>query len=349
MIYKKIVLATSISLLLAACAKPVDTRPTYTQVLNPDESDNIGGSFLESNDIRTMASKMAVQLLSIPEITEASHQPVRIAIAPVQNSTAYIFDKDILSRKLRLELSKYAKGKVRFISQNRASNAMRHKIIHEQDETAWTHLFKNAASKLVNSAIVQAAKKPLRIGLIPPKNINLTDMNANSFMIMFRSEAINQSAGKLSFIQDIGKKSAVDYWLTGEFFAESIQEHELKHKLSSASLLVNRNVAIASRSEITIKKRPNVAKSLALLLVDSNNEQIVFSNLERLERKVNSGVGRATYMLTGEVKGLHKASGGDRSDYILVDFQLVDYVNNEILWEDSYETKKVTRRSAVYK
>jgi len=346
--YRNILLPLAV-IFIASCAKPINTHPTYTKILTPDESDNIGGSFLESEDIRSMSSIMAVELLSLPEINFPEKSPVRIAIAPVQNSTAYIFDKDILSRKIRLELSKYAKGKVRFISQNKANQRMRYKIIHEQDEANWQPLLEQSAKTLINSNFVQSAKNPLRVGLLAPKNINLTDMNADSFMIMFRSELLKQGGGNLQFIRDTGKESAVDYWLTGEFFAEGIKNYELKQRLSSASVLINPYVAIASQSEITIEKRPNVAKSLAILLVDSKGEQIVFSDLHNLERKVNTGLGRANFMLTGEVKGLHKAAGGNRSDYILVTFQLVDFLNNEIIWEGSYETKKVTQRSAVYK
>ena len=80
---------------LTSCATPIDTRSTYTTILNVDESDNIGGSFLESSDIRTIASQVAAELLVLPEIDQAFSWPVRIVFSPLRNSTAYIFDKEI--------------------------------------------------------------------------------------------------------------------------------------------------------------------------------------------------------------------------------------------------------------
>jgi hypothetical protein len=70
----------------------------------------------------------------------------------------------------------------------------------------------------------------------------------------------------------------------------------------------------------------------------------------RVEDKVSSGLGRAALILTGEISALSKAgAGGDRSDYVMMSFQLVDPATNEIVWEDAYETKKKTRVSVIYK
>ena len=78
--------------------------------------------------------------------------------------------------------------------------------------------------------------------------------------------------------------------------------------------------------------------------------RIVVERLIQIERKMTSGIENATYILTGELSGLSKASAaGDRSDYVMMTFQLIDPNNNEILWEDAYETKKTTRRSVLYK
>ena len=333
---------------LTSCATPIDTRSTYTTILNVDESDNIGGSFLESSDIRTIASQVAAELLVLPEIDQAFSWPVRIVFSPLRNSTAYIFDKDILALKLRSELLKYSKGKLRFISQNKPAQYMRSQIIHERDESNWKSLFKKTAKSLTTSNLILTSEKPLRIGMLEPKSINLVDMNAKSFMVMLRSEVLNIGSEKIHFIHG-NKDSVVDYWLTGEFFAESIHEHQFKNKFSTGGVIMNKHGIVTAQTDLTIKKRPNVAKSLAVLLVDSKSEQIVFSDLHNLERKVTKGGGKANYIISGEVKGLHKAAGGDRSDYIITSLQLVDIGSNEILWEYSYETKKVTKRSAVYK
>jgi uncharacterized lipoprotein YajG len=62
----------AVILLISGCSTPVDTSPSHTQVLNPDQDDNVGGSFIESSDIRTMAQEISTQLLSLPEFSESS-------------------------------------------------------------------------------------------------------------------------------------------------------------------------------------------------------------------------------------------------------------------------------------
>ena len=353
------------------CATPIGTQPSHTRILSPDEADNIGGSFLESSDIRTIAARMCPEILSVPEIANAD-APVRVAIAPMQNSTCYIFDKDILSRKLRTELSKYANGRVRFFSQNAGGQRMRKMIINERDEDMWEETLSSAADALVASRLISNAVKPVKVKLIAPRNVNLTDMNADSFMIILRSAILEKAGGKISFLSSIfndGKTDTnadVDYLLTGEFFAESIKNEEVQKSdasmigwtinqsehinINKGSLLLDKGSSgMVAGTTVKTEKKPNVAKRLSVLLIDARTQNIVFSKLLKMDNKVKTGLGRADIVLTGDIKGLHKAAGGNRSDYILVTFQLVDYRLNEILWEGEYETKKVTNRSAVYK
>ena len=48
------------------------------------------------------------------------------------------------------------------------------------------------------------------------------------------------------------------------------------------------------------------------------------------------------FYLTGELIGLNKTSRSSRSDYTLIFFQLIDAETSNIIWEDSYEVKRVT-------
>jgi len=43
------------------------------------------------------------------------------------------------------------------------------------------------------------------------------------------------------------------------------------------------------------------------------------------------------------------ADGGDRSDYIIISFQLIDPVSNKIVWTNGYEVKRLTKIGEVYK
>jgi len=90
----------------------------------PDEDDNLGGTGIESTDIRTVARKMAESILEISEIRKAEGVP-RIALLPVKNSTRFVINKDILTKKIRLELNKNASGQVRFLARERLEDIIK--------------------------------------------------------------------------------------------------------------------------------------------------------------------------------------------------------------------------------
>ena len=97
---------------------------SYTNTILPDEDDRLGGTGIESTDIRTVARKMAISILEIPEIMNADGMP-RIALLPVKNFTRFIINKDIFTKKIRIELNKHATGKVRFLARERIADIMK--------------------------------------------------------------------------------------------------------------------------------------------------------------------------------------------------------------------------------
>ncbi|MEK6564039.1 MAG: penicillin-binding protein activator LpoB [Candidatus Omnitrophota bacterium] len=186
-----------LTLTLSSCASvPI----SHSTVILPDDDDNLGGTGIESTDIMTVARKMALSILEIPEVMNAKGTP-RIAILPVKNNTRFIINKDIFTQKIRIELNKNATGKVRFLARDR--------------------------------------------------------------------------------IEDV------------------LKEREAKRK----------NLVTASKED-------------DLLGVD--------------------------LYLTGELTGLSKAASGNRSDYVLMAFQLIDAENSDIVWEDSYEIKRVGEAGVAY-
>ena len=193
-------LIIAILLFLPGCA----TMPTsHTQVIMPDQDDGLGGTGIESDDVRTAGRKMAISILEVPEIMKAQGTP-RIALLPVKNSTRFIINKDILTQKIRIELNKNATGKVRF--------------------------------------------------------------------------------------------------------------------------LVSRD---GENMEAVLKERKAKRDSLAT----SSKE---------------GDIAGADFFLTGELTGISKGSEGSRSDYVLMSFQLIDTETGEIIWEDSYEFKKVGSAGVAY-
>lgn len=195
---KKLFLLFMLPLFLFGCAT---LETSHTRTILPDEDDNLGGTGIESTDIRTVARKMAVSILEVPEITKAQGGAPKIALLPVKNSTRFLINSDIFTKKIRIQLNENAQGKLRFLARDR--------------------------------------------------------------------------------IEDI------------------MQERQ--------------------------RKRDN--------LVGASKEADMMG---------------VDYYLTGELMGISKAAGGDRSDYVSMSFQLVDAETSEIIWENEYEVKRVGEAGVVY-
>ena len=111
-------------LTLSSCASsPV----SHSNVIPTDNDDNLGGTGIESTDIITVARKMALSILEVPEIMNTQGTP-RIVLLPVKNNTRFIINKDIFTQKIRIELNKNATGKVRFLARDRMDD-----IIEERE------------------------------------------------------------------------------------------------------------------------------------------------------------------------------------------------------------------------
>lgn len=195
---KKLFLLFTLPLFLWGCTT---LETSHTRTILPDEDDNLGGTGIESTDIRTVARKMSVSILEVPEIAKAQSVAPKIALLPVKNSTRFLINSDIFTKKIRIQLNENAQGKVRFLARDRIEDVM--------------------------------------------------------------------------------------------------QEKQRK-----------------------IDGRVSASKEADMLGVD--------------------------YYLTGELMGISKAAGGDRSDYISMSFQLIDAETSEIIWENEYEVKRVGETGVVY-
>ncbi len=111
----------SICLFLAGCAT-IET--SYTRNIQPDQDDELGGTGIESTDIRTVSRKMAASILEVPQIMNAQGSP-KIALLPVKNSTRFIINKDIFTKKIRIELNQNAMGKVTFLARDRIEDILK--------------------------------------------------------------------------------------------------------------------------------------------------------------------------------------------------------------------------------
>ena len=367
------------SVMLSGCATPVDTTPSHTQVLNPDEDDQVGGSFIDSSDIRTIAQQMCTELLTLPEVIE-SPDTVRIATERIKNSTRYMIDTNLLLRRIRLEMNKYSQGKLRFFAQT-GGQTTRSRILSERDQTDARKAIEEIARFIVSSDIIQNSDKPVRIAVQPVANTNLFNMNADSFASLLRTKIKEYAGAKVLFARS-GSDVQVDYTLTGEFFVESIKREGVANTVEDLKWAqenpdkwyddglrsgdstvygnqINLDGSIRRRIKIgpnityklidsSLWSSPNVTKMFNVMLVN-NEDMAVLEKVINLEKQIKSGQERANYILTGDIGSLSKAGVGQRSDYVLVSLYLIDPVSNEILWEYGYEVKRVTTRSVLYR
>jgi len=367
---------TIVCLIVTGCATPPSTQTSRTRVIAPDQEDGLGGSFVESSDVRTVASKMCPAILSIPEIARSADATL-IAVHPMRNSTRYVFDKDIFVKRLRLELNRVSRGRVRFIDP-RAARRTTMEVVRERDEYRWERLVEEAAAYIAGSELVSGSEEPVTVAIKPVSNTNLVEMNADGFNALLRAKMSEKASGKVVFLAPGAAEESharADYFLTGEFIAESIKEEDLDRTTVYAVTGGKSSVEVhtgrseggegGSKSDVDItrttiesteltpiaeaEESPNVAKYLNVMLVDPATQEVKLEKRLKVESVARSGLGRAELVLTGEISGLSKAVGGDRSDYVLMTFQLIRPETNEVLWEDAYETKRVSSRSAVYK
>jgi hypothetical protein len=345
------------------------------------DEDPLGGG-ISSSDVRTMANQMTPTLLGLPEIG-GSPDVVRIAISPMKNSSRFIIDMGIFMKRLRLELNRYSQGKVRFFSQGNAQ-VTRKSILDDRNEAAIGASLNELAKSLLTSPTINTAAQAPKIAVVPVLNANLINMNADSFVAMLRSKIASQANGKIQFLMP-GTVEGADYYLTGQFIAESmtsqgivnladyigIVEARLREGKSLSvyddyglgvnaqdnkgnQLIINSGVnqrpsileQILTNSQL--RSKPNVTKHLNAMLIKKDSKIIVYEKMITIEEKMTEGLDKSDYILSGEITGLSKRIQGVETDYLLVTMQLVDPVSNELLWEDGYEVMKQSRSGIVY-
>jgi PBP1b-binding outer membrane lipoprotein LpoB len=86
--------------------------------VDPDEPDVLGGTGIDSQDVRTVAQEMARSILECDAVASAEKKPV-IALIPVTNETAFRIDTDILTLQMRDLLIQNASSKVTFVARER--------------------------------------------------------------------------------------------------------------------------------------------------------------------------------------------------------------------------------------
>jgi hypothetical protein len=106
--------------LVAGCASSGVQNPSGTGVtrLNADEQGTVAGTGIESQDLVSVADKMARGILAIPQIANAPTPPF-VVLDPVENKTRFPINKDIFLTRIRAQLTSKTFGKVQFLARDR--------------------------------------------------------------------------------------------------------------------------------------------------------------------------------------------------------------------------------------
>jgi len=349
-------------------------------IVSPDEEVVEGG--VSSNDIRTVASKMCPAILSLPEIAN-SDGVVRVAMAPMRNSSRFVVDMNLFMKRLRLELNRYSGGKLRFFASDNVAGT-RNEILKGRVEGDVEKALEELATRIVSLPFVKNAVKPVRLAVLPVVNVNFVKLNADSFLSILRAKVAERGKGKVVFVSpDSGE---ADYYMAGQFIAQGMKKEGMVNLVDYIGLMderIKRNQSLDlyddgdnaigegntgnqvniikgdwrrrypslfNQLQISARLRsePNVTKRLNVMLASPRDKSVVWERMITIEKKITSGIERAKYILSGEVSGLSKRSAGKQSDYLLITMQLVDPETNEVLWEDGYEIKKKSEIGAVY-
>jgi len=115
--YARIGSAVLLATALAACAAPVSQR------VDPDSPSPLGDTTTDSQDLRTIAQRMARSLITVDQIARADSPP-RIAFLDVNNRTNQIIDKEIFLNSIRTVLIQNSQGKVVFLDRARINQIM---------------------------------------------------------------------------------------------------------------------------------------------------------------------------------------------------------------------------------
>src|SRR5689334_17341767 len=115
-------LAASVAI-LSGCASSGVKNPSGTPVteMRPDERGFVAGTGIESQDIVTVAEKMARGIVAVPEIANRQGVP-RVVLLPVKNETRFPINKDIFLEEIMSLLNERASGKVRFLARDRMTD-----------------------------------------------------------------------------------------------------------------------------------------------------------------------------------------------------------------------------------
>lgn len=114
-------LGTGLVLLAMTDPAAAQRRKPPTVYSTPDSPGAVRGVGTESQDIVSMSDQMMRDMLTIPELMNASTPPrIIIDAKHFRNESSEIIDKALITDRIRVSLSRAARGRVRFVGREYA-------------------------------------------------------------------------------------------------------------------------------------------------------------------------------------------------------------------------------------
>jgi PBP1b-binding outer membrane lipoprotein LpoB len=102
-----------LSLIVLAALMGCSQQSAY---VNPDEPDALGGTGIDSGDVRTVAQVMSRDLVAA--LATEQKKPI-VALLPTRNETRFRVDTDIITQQMRDSLIQFAGDKATFVQRER--------------------------------------------------------------------------------------------------------------------------------------------------------------------------------------------------------------------------------------
>lgn len=94
-------------------------RGTIDRRVDPDSPDAVGGAALQSQDIRTMADRMAASIRAAGVLTSTvDGQPVTFHITELKNESSDVINRSIILAKMETELFRALGGRIRVLDRS---------------------------------------------------------------------------------------------------------------------------------------------------------------------------------------------------------------------------------------
>lgn len=177
----------------------VTAQSGKTRVVDTASEDEIGGTGTSSNDVQTMAERMAREIANI-KWSQEGFTP-RIAVLPLVNETRFRVDPKLLQNKLVRDLVKYSAGKVQYLARDSeqavmAERAKKRAGLYDSGETTKAM----AGADYLLKGEMRALSKASRQGVSDYIVYSFTLLNAETGTILWAGDFETKKVGSVGVI-----------------------------------------------------------------------------------------------------------------------------------------------------